>query len=266
MVISSRVLDGRTILITRARSQTTDTIETIKKHGGKPLLFPVLSVIDPQSWESCDHALRRIGEYDAIAFTSINGVSGFLKRAEFLGIDLTTNGTLTISAVGDATAAMLRKSGIQVSEIPLTYSAADLGRALAGGAIRGKRFLLPQGNIARSDLQDHLVEAGAEVDPVVVYQTVEVTPPGTDALVSLLENGAVDVVTFASPSAVRGFFHATHAEALFRENSVPLIAVIGTTTSEEVRSLGLPVSVLARTATMDGLIESIRDYFLDMQQ
>jgi uroporphyrinogen-III synthase len=121
--------------------------------------------------------------------------------------------------------------------------------------------LLVQGNIARQDLREYLIGEGAIPDTVIVYQTVEVVPPETEALVALLRNGAVDVVTFASPSAVRGFFRATQCEPLFHAGKLPLIAVIGSTTSDEVRKRGLPVSVVAKTATMSGLVEAIRDYF-----
>jgi len=262
----SNVLEGRTILITRPRSQTWETIEAVKQQGGRPLLFPVLAIMDPESWESCDAALKRLGDYDAIVFTSVNGVTAFHKRAGVLGVPLNGLSRIPVYAIGEATAAGIESWGIRVKAIPKQYSTEGLQDLFADASVRGTRFMLVQGSIARQDLREFLAEAGAITATVVVYRTVEVVPPETDALVALLRNGAVDVVTFASPSAVRSFFHATRCETLFRARGVPLIAVIGSTTSEEVKKRGLPVSVIAKTSTMAGLVEAIRDHFLELEK
>jgi uroporphyrinogen-III synthase len=262
----SNALEGRTILITRPRSQTWETIEAVKQQGGRPLLFPVLAIMDPESWDSCDTALNRVAEHDAIVFTSANAVIGFQKRVSVLGVPPDVLSRIPVYAVGEMTAGKLEMAGFHVSAIPQNYSSAGLRELFAETSVRGKRFMLVQGSIARQDLREYLASAGAITATVVVYRTVEVVPPETDALVALLRNGAVDVVTFASPSAVRSFFHATHCETLFRAGGVPLIAVIGATTSDEVKKRGLPVSVVAKTSTMAGLVEAIRDYFLEMQK
>jgi uroporphyrinogen-III synthase len=55
--MTSNALEGRTILITRPRSQTLDSIEAVKRQGARPLMFPVISILDPESWEACDAAL-----------------------------------------------------------------------------------------------------------------------------------------------------------------------------------------------------------------
>lgn len=264
-MFTSNVLEGRTILITRPRSQSMETIEAVKKEGGSPLVFPVLSILDPESWDSCDKALRRISEYDAAVFTSANGLIGLEKRARAVGVSLDALAAIPVYAVGEVTASRLEKEGFRVGSLPQNYSADGLKTLFADAPVRGKRFMLVQGSIARQDLREYLASEGAITDTVVVYRTVEVVPPETDSLVALLRNGAVDVVTFASPSAVRGFFHATHCETLFRAGGVPLIAVIGSTTAEEVKKRGLPVPVIAKISTMAGLVEAIRDYFSEMQ-
>jgi uroporphyrinogen-III synthase len=42
--------------------------------GGDPVVAPAIEIASPDSWTIADAALRRIGTYDWIAFTSANAV------------------------------------------------------------------------------------------------------------------------------------------------------------------------------------------------
>jgi len=113
-------------------------------------------------------------------------------------------------------------------------------------AAEGARDVLPQG----------LVELGATVDRVNLYRS---TPDGAgaDDVRATLNEGNVDLVTFASASAVRAFVSTVGEDAAKRAEA----ASIGPVTSEAIRAAGIQVAVEADVATMRGLVDAICDHY-----
>ena len=101
-------------------------------------------------------------------------------------------------------------------------------------------------------LPDGLRESGARVDVIPIYRSVYVSA-GATALREMVNAGALDLVTFASGAAVRGFVEAVGPEAAARLPSV----TIGPITTEAARSAGLSVIGEAAESTIDGLVEAV---------
>jgi len=253
-------LAGKTILITRRREQSDQFVRAVREQGGTPVVIPLVAIGPPPSWEACDGALSRLASFDAAAFTSANAVEAFVGRALARGVTAPDLERLPAAAVGEATAAALRRSGMRVALVPAEFSAASLGAAL-GGALRGKRVLLPCGTIARGTLAGALREQGASVESVVVYATLPAEEAGASGLVSRVLAGEFDVVTFASPSAAR------HFGALFTPpergglRARCRIAAIGATTEEALRAMDIPPDIVAGESSARGIVESITAYF-----
>ena len=108
-----------------------------------------------------------------------------------------------IGAVGNATAAALRAAGWEPDCIPTMQTAEALAAAL--GTVPGCRILFPASEIARPTLPDNLRARGANVTVVTVYRTVATPPEQTAAVTAQLRAGAIDAITFTSPSTVQGF-------------------------------------------------------------
>jgi len=253
-------LQGKRILITRRREQAEGMARAVRARGGTAVVIPLIATGPPPSWEACDGALGRLASFDAAAFTSANAVEAFVGRARTLGIPGAALERIPAAAVGETTAAALRKSGMRVAAVPPEFSAASLAAAL-GGALAGKNVLLPCGTIARDTLLRALQESGARVEKIVVYATLPPPEAATSALGGRVLAGEFDVVTFASPSA------AEHFAALFTAAERALVpsrcrvAAIGGATAEALHLLGLPPDIVARESTARGLVESITDYF-----
>ena len=107
---------------------------------------------------------------------------------------------------------------------------------------------------ARDLLPAGLRETGAEVNVVVAYRTVAQGDVRERVLAGL--RAGVDLVTFASPSAVENFVAAA-------PEWVPRIAaaVIGPVTEEACRRAGIEVHVVAAPATVDGLARALERRF-----
>ncbi|MBC7808917.1 MAG: uroporphyrinogen-III synthase, partial [Akkermansiaceae bacterium] len=119
--------------------------------------------------------------------------------------------------------------------------------------VAGKRILLARAAEAREVLPDTWREQGATVDVVSAYRGVVATE-GAEQIRELMENGEMDIITFASSSTVRNFVEAMEG------TPVPegvILAAIGPVTAETCRELIRTPDCIANEYTMDGLISEI---------
>jgi len=253
-------LRGRTILVTRRHEHAREMVREIGARGGLAVVIPMIVTEPPREWTECDAAIGRLGTYDMLLFTSATAVESFVGRAHVLGIPPDSLARLTAAAVGETTAAALRACGLPPGVNPAEFTAAALAQSL-GRSLAGKRVLIPQGNIARGTLSESLRESGALVDTVTVYVTSKPEGTARESVVRRVLSGEFDVVTFASPSAAANFASLFRAEELGAVPGQAKIAVIGPTTADAVRELGLPADVVARESTARGLVAAIEEYF-----
>ena len=254
-------LKNKTILVTRQAEQSSEFIAEVERRGGRVVVFPTIMITDPDSWIDCDRALAAILTYDGLIFTSTNGVEKFFERSKARGVNTELFGRLAVYAVGEKTRKEIERRGLRVAFVPDHYSAAALAEYFATAGVREKKFLFPRGNLPGTNIVDQLSQLGASVNPVVVYKTTEADGSGSEEIMRQLTAGQIDVVTFASPSAAQNFVKMSSGEEVARIHEHTKIAVIGPSTAEAARSLGLPVDIVATTSTANGLVESIAEYF-----
>ena len=253
-------LRNRKILITRQQEQAGEMIREIEIRGGTPVVVPMIGTGPPGSWTECDAAIGRLGTYDALIFTSVNAVESFVGRTRELGVPASSLAQVRSVAVGEATASALRGNGLTVVLVPEKFAGASLASAL-GETLSGKRVLLPRGNIARETVPDALREAGAIVETVTVYVTSGPGLMDRGSFVRRVLSGEFDVLTFASPSAAVNFGTLFRAEELRAVRDHARIAVIGPSTADAVRGLGLEADIVARESTARGLVLCIDEYY-----
>jgi len=257
----TRPLLGKKIVVTRARAQASDLIQQLAALGAECLQCPTIEVVPPDTWEPIDQAIQKIAQYKWLIFTSVNGVRFFFERLFKLGMDARCLGHLHTAAIGPATAESLRQFGLKTDIMPETYQAESVVAAFAQVAIKGHKVLLPRAKEARAVLPEELRRMGAQVDEVVAYQTKEA---GDDkqTLLSALEEGAIDLITFTSSSTARNF------RALLPQDPQGLelvkgvtIACIGPITADTASSLGFQVDITAKDFTIAGLCKAIVSYY-----
>jgi len=249
------VLGGLRIAVTRPRPQGDALCGRLRALGAMPVHVATIEIAEPLELAPMDDALRSLDRYDWVVFTSANGVRSAVRRMELLGLGADRFGGVRVAAVGPATARVLSESGIAVAAIPHQY----LGERIADtiGAGPGRRVLLLRADIADPLLPRLLREKGAVVEDITAYRTVR-SVPDSQALAAL--RVGVDVITFTSPSAVRGLVHALGSD--WQDTiGATLIASIGPVTSEAVRHHGLDVGIEASEHTTDGLVRALTDHY-----
>src|ERR1051326_4167518 len=111
---SKQPLDGRTIVITRARAQAAEFAYELERMGARVVSCPTIEIVDPESYALLDQAIENLYGYDWLIFTSVNGVDFFMRRLSALGRDVSELDELRVCAIGEATAVRLREAQVHV--------------------------------------------------------------------------------------------------------------------------------------------------------
>jgi uroporphyrinogen-III synthase len=256
-----RALAGRRVVVTRGAHQAKAFEELLRNRGAVPLVYPCLSIQPMEDLSLLDAALRRAmtGQYDWLIVTSANTLRMVASRLDTLNLNPQAL-EFQIAAVGPKTAQAVELwLGIKAQVISDDYQSAGLTAGL--NLNPGMRVLLPQAEIAPTTLMDAMKQNGVEVERIDVYKTVPGGSGGVD-LARLIQWKAVDVLTFASPSAVRGFVTRMLDEA----GQMPkpdhlIVGVIGPTTKQAALDAGLPVDVMPNVYTLENLTNALEQYF-----
>lgn len=246
----SAPLLGKRVVVTRPRGASGKLARALMARGAVVVSCPLIRIDYSHDSAAPRHPWS---DYAWIAFTSRHGVIGFWKRLRAAGHDARALASCKLAAVGEATAAALRRIGLD----PDLIAGESTGVGLALELLEkmkgpGRRVLLPGGNVSTRSPREALRAGGASVDEWVVYRTV--TAPPTTAARASIEAG-VDAVMFFSPSAARGFVEAgwTAGDAT--------MACLGPTTAAAARELGLAVSVTAQVHSALGLVTALEEHF-----
>ncbi|MFO0964459.1 MAG: uroporphyrinogen-III C-methyltransferase [Gemmataceae bacterium] len=249
-------LRGRHILVTRPRDQASDLMDRLAALGAAPLLLPAVEVRPPSDWGPIDRVIARIGDYDWLVFTSVNGVSFFLDRLLALGKDLRALGRIRIAAIGPRTAERLAEYHLRADVVPQRYHSEDLAASLAPLLKAADRVLLARADRGRDILREAL-HAKADLEQIAVYRQVDAIPENHAAL-DQLRRGDIDVITFTSSNIARALL--SRLDETSREHihlGRTRLASISPITSAAISELGFPVAIEARAATVDALVVAV---------
>jgi uroporphyrinogen III methyltransferase/synthase len=248
--------EGVTVVITRALEQSGDMKKALEGLGVRVILSPAIRFADPLDWSPVDDAIRQIGTYDIVIFTSTNGVRAYFSRMRFLGIEGTGAPWPKIVAVGSATQAALEERSIQVNLVPEEFRAEGILSALGEENLHGKRILILRAEKGRAILPRTLSQLGAEVNLVTVYRTLPgVASPEAVELLTQVPSPRL-VITFTSGSTVEHFLASLPAAAR-KGMRASTVAVIGPITSACLTEKGIQSNLLPSESTIPALIHAI---------
>ncbi|MBI2892084.1 MAG: uroporphyrinogen-III C-methyltransferase [Deltaproteobacteria bacterium] len=254
-------LFGRRVLVLRAAEQSGRLAELLRDHGALPIEVPAIRVIPPEDEEPVRRAVRNLGTYGVVVFTSANAVRWLMKAVQEEGGDSRRFGQTEICAIGPATVEALASYGLHADVVPAEHDGEALARAILEARPPGVlRVLLPRARDAREELPRILREAGASVDVVAVYRTVAPDEEGNEALRAAAARA--DVVTLSSGSTVTNLVAALgspdQARAILEARTV---ASIGKVTTEAALRAGLRVDVTAAVPTIASLVTALSSHF-----
>ena len=262
----SKPLDGRTVMITRARAQAAEFAAELEAFGARVVACPTIEIVPPASYAALDEAIDNLFGYDWLVLTSTNAVEHFLARLDALGKGVEELDGLRVCAIGEATAERLVAAHVHVDIVPEKARAEGVFDALAaflGGRehFDGLNFLMPRAAVARDFLPRALDEVGARVDVVEAYRTVRPETTGRARAEALLVGGGVDCVTFTSSSTVHNFAQLFDTRDLGRLLAGVRVACIGAVTAEAAAEYGLRADVVPSESNARALARAVADFY-----
>ncbi|SDY78963.1 uroporphyrinogen-III synthase [Thermoactinomyces sp. DSM 45892] len=254
--LEKKTLLGHRVLVTRARSQSSELVKRIADLGGDPIEMPMIRTVMPSDLSQIDAALQQIAHFDWIVLTSVNGAEFFFKRLSELQLDIMEQ--VKIAAVGPKTVQAIEAKGVQVDLVPLTFRAEDLIDQLLPMVEPGQKVLLPRSNLAREILPIALRQEGCTVVEIDLYET-QLDMGDAEGVACYLEQGLLDIITFTSSSTVQNFAKVMQSirpdvQALL---STTQLVCIGPVTAGAAIKLGLNVAAIAEPYTIEGLIQAV---------
>jgi len=257
-------LNGKTVMVTRARAQSSDITAQLEALGATVIHCPTIEIAAPTSWDQLDTSIGRLGEYDWIVFTSANGVEFFFRRlVEIRGDATEALATNITCAIGPTTARALAGAGAAADVVASDSRAEGALKAIIdylGGAefVRGLSFLIPRARMARDILPAGLRRLGARVDAVETYQTIKPNVK-RESITSLFTENSIDAVTFTSSSTVSNFAELLGLTDLSGLLSNTVVACIGPITAKTAANHGLQETIQPEVYNATELVNSIAE-------
>jgi uroporphyrinogen III methyltransferase/synthase len=257
-----RPLFGRTAIVTRAAAQAGELVAMLRDAGAEVIEAPAIRLMPPSSWHDVDDAIARLGRYRWVILTSANAVTAFFDRVFARGCDARALGAARVCAIGEQTAAAIRRYGITADRVADNSTGEGVLAALAGEDLAGAAVLLPRAKTAREVIVEGLTARGAKVDVVTVYETRPMDHVPDRARDALRRPGTI--VTFTSPSTVSAVLDALGDDAALMRDAV--VACLGPPTAEAARGRGLRVAIQAGEQRMSALVGAIIAHAADTRR
>lgn len=256
-------LFGKRIVVTRTRSQSSHLIDMIQDLGGQPLEFPTIEMQKVQDNAKLRVAIKYLKDYTCLVFTSPNAVEVFFEALSEAQLDARSLAHLKIAAIGRSTNKALNGHGIQADIMPPKAIAESLADTLVEQLSTSDYVLLPNSVLARDYLAQTLHEF-CKVDEIHIYNTVgaieeEKIPNkpelelSNEELLTALEKGEIDYITFTSSSIVHHFVNRLGRENLGKLGRTKLIS-IGEATTKTLEEYGMPIYKQAERASIEDLV------------
>lgn len=251
----NKPLFGKTIVVTRARSQASKFRDMLMNQGANVIQAAAIKTEPVELFDEDKRLLHGVDRYSCVVFTSAEGVRYFFDALYGEGKDARSLGYAKVCAIGSATAKALTNYGITPDIIPVDYKAESVVDTLKQHVKPRHTVLLIQPKKAREVIPRELRHLDIDVDILRLYETQQDTSQ-QEALVDALQYGHVDYITFTSSSTV------TNTLDLLGEDALSLlehtkIACIGPITAATAMSAGLKVDIISPVYTTEGLVDTI---------
>ena len=253
-------MPGRVVVITRAVEQQSKMSCLLVALGATVLELPALEIGPPDDWRPLDNALKDLGYFHWVIFSSANGVRAVQQRLKCQGKSLACRPqSVRLAAIGRKTAQQLECFGAHADFIPPHFVADSLINHFPVASCLGLNMLVPRVQSGgRTLLADVFGKAGVRVVEVPAYESrCPTTIPKATA--NYLKQKAVDAITFSSSKTVhhtaqllRGHFGSSWRNLL---KGTKLIS-IGPQTSRSCREVLGWVDLEADPHDVDGLVQA----------
>jgi uroporphyrinogen-III synthase len=247
-------LRGKTILITKSRSECKKSLDKLIEQGAEIIYYPTIKILPVTNSSELNDMVNKFGKFDYLVFSSINSVEVFSELVKNMRLDLSK---IKIAAVGKSTADECASLGFTVDIIPSEFSAEGLLKKFSEFDLTNKNILLPGSTLARGELNMGLSQLGAQVFSVPIYDVTENDLHTLKAEHHHIQKKHPNIFIFTSPSSFSNFLKLMNVSDAGKFFGKSTLCAIGTTTEEAMFDHGVLVNIVPDTFTIHGVAEAI---------
>ncbi len=251
--MSPAPLQNKRIMVPRGAKQAASFSSLVRKLGGIPVEIPLIAFRPVPMSQTIKRTFEQIHTYNWIIFTSSVTVETFFS---FYG---TGKGLPKVAVIGDRTKEAAERENIPVEFTPQEFVAEGFVKEFLHHVSEGSRVLIPKGNLAREYIASSLVEKGAHVDELIIYETY-MPEESKSRLTNILLEGELDILAFTSPSTIDHFMETVKGQQLESVIDQCVIACIGPVSKKRAEQYGLTVHACPKRYTAADMLDSIIEY------
>lgn len=252
----SATLDGRGVLVTRPAHQAAHLAELIIAAAGKPVLFPVLEILDAADLQPLYALIDRLDSFDLAIFISPNAVN---KAMNLIKSRRELPATLKIAAIGRGSSKELKHFGVTDIIAPSArFDSENLLEMPQLQNVAGRRIVIFRGDGGREVLGDTLAARGASVEYAECYRR---SRPNASAggLLRQWSRNEINAVTVTSSEGLRNLYDMLGKLGRQWLKTTPLF-VPHQRILEVARELGLEQGVVTMAGD-EGLVQGMIEWF-----
>ncbi len=207
--MNARRLEGIGVVLTRPRAAAEALAAPLAAEGARVFILPALAIEAVELSAPLAALLGRLAAFDLAIFVSANAVEMGLAMARRV---VPWPPRLRVAAIGEATARVLRNSGIEgVISPPERHDSEGLLELAQLRSVKGENIIVFRGRGGRERLREALEERGARVEYAECYRRVR---PAEDAepVRAALARGEVHAVSALSAETLENFVAMIGAE------------------------------------------------------
>lgn len=249
-------LNGRGVLVTRPAHQAAHLAELIIAAAGKPVLFPVLEILDAADLQPLYALIDRLDSVDLAIFISPNAVN---KAMNLIKSRRELPTTLKIAAIGRGSSKELRHFGITDIIAPTArFDSENLLEMPELQNVAGQRIVIFRGDGGREVLGDTLAARGASIEYAECYRR---SRPDASAggLLRQWSRNEINAVTVTSAEGLRNLYDMLGKLGRQWLKTTPVF-VPHPRILEVARELGLEQS-MATPSGDEGLVQGMIEWF-----
>jgi len=255
-ICESDILKNKTILVTRAKTQSLGFIQELEKFSASVISFPTIET-EPININLLEKYLKNIEVYDWIIFTSSNTVKIFFETFYKLNLDKNTLNKIKFAVIGSKTNKSLEIYNFTSNLTPNEYTAESLLNLFSQIDIKNNKIFLPISALAQNILEEGLKNKNVIVDVLKIYNTILPKVESLDILINKFLNNEIDYVTFTSPSTVKNFILLLEKHNIKKLLKNTKLVSIGQVTSKAIKEHLDILPIESQDHTIEGLLKEI---------
>lgn len=254
-------LNGKGILVTRPAHQAAELAERIVAANGKPVMFPVLEILDTADLAPLYALIDRLDEVDMAIFISPNAVN---KAMNLIKSRRELPRHLQIAAIGRGSSRELKHFGIDRIIAPTArFDSENLLEMPELQDVAGKHIVIFRGDGGREVLGDTLAARGAKIEYAECYRR---SRPDVNAgnLLRQWSRNEINAVTITSSEGLRNLYDMLGKLGRQWLKSTPVFVpherILGV-----AQELGLEHGILTESGD-EGLIAGMTEWFAEQHE